>query len=44
MTVCQKNLYHAQKFQKQANDKDVKPKSYVFSDKVWLYSKYIKIK
>ena len=44
MTVCHKNLYHAQKLQKQANDKSVKPKSYAFSDKFCLNSKYIKTK
>ena len=44
MTVCWKNLYHAQELQKQAYNKGVKPKSYAFSDKVWLNSKYIKSK
>ena len=34
MTVCRKNLYHAQKLQKQAHDKGVKPKSYAPGDKV----------
>ena len=42
VTVCQKNLHHVQKLQNQGNDKGVKPRSYVFSDKVWLNSKYIK--
>ena len=42
--ICQKNLHHAQELQKQANDKATKPKSYVPSNKVWLNSKYIKIK
>ena len=42
--VCQKKLYYAQKFQKQAHDKGVKRKNYVSSDKVWLNSKYIKTK
>ena len=37
-----KNLYYAQKFQKQAHNKSVKPRSYDFSDKVWFNSKYIK--
>ena len=27
MSVCQENLYHAQEFQKQANNKGVKPRS-----------------
>ena len=44
MIVCRENLYHAQKFQKQAHNKDVKPKSYAPSDKIWLNSKYIKTK
>ena len=39
-----KNLHHAQEFQKRAYNKGVKPRSYVPSDKVWLNSKYIKIK
>ena len=44
MTVCLENLYQAQKLQKQAHNKDVKPSIYASSDKVWLNSKYIKIK
>ena len=44
ITVCYKNLFHAQKFQKWAYDKSVKPRSYTSSDKVWLNSKYIKTK
>ena len=44
MTSCQENLRHAQEFQKQAHDKDVKPRSYASGDKVWLNSKYIKTK
>ena len=44
MTVCKDNLFYAQKLQKQANKKDVKPKSYAPGDKVWLNSKYIKTK
>ena len=44
MTICQENLYYTSKFQKQTNNKNVKPKSYTASDKVWLNSKYIKIK
>ena len=44
MTVCQKNIYHAQELQKQAHDKGVKPRSYTPNDKVWLNSKYIKTK
>ena len=44
MTVCQENLHYAQELQKQAHDKGVKPRSYAPGDKVWLNSKYIKIK
>ena len=34
MTICRENLYHAQKLQKQAHNKSVKPKSYKHGDKV----------
>ena len=44
MTICQKNLHHAQELQKWAHNKGVKPKSYAPSDKVWLNSKYLKTK
>ena len=44
MTVCQKNLHHAQELQKQAHNKGVKPKSCTTEDKVWLNSKYLKTK
>ena len=44
MTVCRKNIYHAQKLQKQAYNKGVKHKSYALGDKVWLNGKYIKTK
>ena len=44
MTLCWKNFYHTQKFQKQAYNKDVKPKSYISGEKLWLNSKYIKTK
>ena len=44
MIVCRKNLYHAQEIQKHAYNKGVKFRSYAFSDKVWLNSKYIKTK
>ena len=42
--VCQENLHHAQKLQKRAYDKRVKPWSYALGKKVWLNSQYIKIK
>ena len=42
--VYKENLYYAQKLQKRAYDKDVKPKSYAPSDKFWLNNKYIKTK
>ena len=44
MTICPKNLYHAQKLQKQAHNKGIKPKNYALSEEVWLSSKYIKTK
>ena len=44
MILCCVNLYHAQKLQKQAHNKGIKPKSYAPSEKVWLNSKYIKTK
>ena len=42
--ICQENIYHSQKLQKQAQYKSVKPRTYVPSNKVWLNSKYIIIK
>ena len=42
--ICQENLHYAQKLQKRAYNKGVKPRSYVPNDKVWLNSKYIKTK
>ena len=44
MIVCQENLHHFQKLQKQVYNKGVKPKSYTLGNKVWLNSKYIKTK
>ena len=44
MTVYQENLHHAQKLQKRAQNKGVKPRSYTPGDKVWLNNKYIKTK
>ena len=44
ISVYRKNHFYAQKFQKQAYDKGIKPRSYFPSDKVWLNSKYIKTK
>ena len=44
MAVCQQNLYHAQKLQKRAYNKGVKPQSYVLGDKVWLSSKHLRTK
>lgn len=40
-TSCRENLQHAQKLQKRAHDKGVKPRSYAPGVKVWL-NKYIK--
>ena len=42
--ICQKNLYYASKLQKQIHNKSIKSKSYSSKDKIWLNSKYIKIK
>ena len=44
MIVCQENLHHAQKLQKRAHNKGVRPRSYTHGKKVWLNSKYIKTK
>lgn len=44
MLICQQNLLHIQKLQKQAYDKNVKPHNYVLGEKIWLNSKYFKIK
>ena len=44
MIVYWENLQHAQNLQKRAYDKNTKPRSYAFGDKVGLNSKYIKIK
>ena len=44
MIICQQNFLHSQELQKQANIKSVKLWSYASGEKVWLNSKYIKIK
>ncbi len=44
MIVCKKNLQHVQELEKQYYDKHTKPKSYALGKKIWLNSKYIKIK
>ena len=44
MDICQQNLLHAQKLQKKAYNKGVKPQSYASKEKFWLNSKYIKTK
>ena len=44
MILYCKNLHHAQKLQKQAQDKGLKPQSYAFGEKVWMNSKFIKTK
>lgn len=44
MFVWKKNLQHAQKLQKQAHNKAVKPRNYALGNKIWLNSKYIKTK
>lgn len=42
--IYQQNLLHGQKLQKRAYDKSVKLCSYVPDEKIWLESKYIKMK
>ena len=44
MEICQQNLLYAQELQKRAYDKGIKPWSYASGEKVWLNSKYIKMK
>lgn len=44
MLICQQNLLHAQKPQKQTHDKKVKPKSYILDKIVELNSNYIRTK
>ena len=44
ISIYRKNFYHAQKLQKQANDRGTKTRSYVPGDKVCLNSKYLKTK
>ncbi len=41
---CYQTLFHAQELQKKAHDKGVKSRSYIPGKKVWLNSKYIKMK
>ena len=41
MIVYHKNLHHAKEIQKWAHNKGVKPRSYVFDEKIWLNTKYI---
>ncbi len=42
--VCCQNLLHTQELQKTAHNKAVMSRSYVSGEKVWLNSKYIKMK
>ena len=42
--ICQQNFHHAQKLEKQAHNKEVKPQNYVPGNKVWLSNKYLKTK
>ena len=44
MPVCQQNIHHIQKLQKQGHNKGVKPQSYAPGEKVWLNSKFFKTK
>ena len=34
INICQQNLLHAQKLQKKANDKGVKPQNYALKEKI----------
>lgn len=42
--VCLKNFYSVQKLQKQVHTKGIKARNYIFDDKIWLNSKYIRVK
>ncbi len=42
--VCCQNLLHVQELQKKTHDKGVKSRSYTPGEKVWLNSRYIKMK
>ena len=42
--VCYQNLLYAQKLQKKTYNKKVKSRSYAPNEKIWLNSKYIRIK
>lgn len=42
--ICLHNLFNTHKLQKQTYDKDVKLWCYILANKIWLKSKYIKIK
>ncbi len=44
MKVCCQNLLYAQELQKKAHDKGVKSHCYASGEKVWLNSKYLKMK
>ena len=44
MIICQQNLHYLQKLQKRGHNKEVKPRSYVPREKVWLNSKHLKTK
>ena len=44
MIVYCENLHYAKELQKQAHNKEIKPRSYAPGKKIWLNSKYIKTK
>ena len=44
LTIYKENLQHTQELQKQYHNKHAKPRSYTLGKKIWLNSKYIKIK
>lgn len=44
MTVYYEKFYHAQNYRKNVNNQNVKPKSYILSNKILLKNQYIKTK
>lgn len=44
MAIYLENFYYTQNLQKLAHNKDIKPRSYILSDKICLNKKYIKTK
>ena len=44
ISIYRENLQHAKELQKRTYNKKIKPRSYALGEKIWLNSKYIKIK